>query len=265
MNINSGVGLYLLLLLMVVTSVVTAQTQLGDNPNGVNWKLWTGPAVDFTFTKKLEFSLNYQRSYDLKPEFRLVFTQSAASFQYDFTRYFSLKAGVIGTEYLSTGNRTHRYFIRTTINANLGKKISWSNGIQVEKHSCEEYRYDFRFIYITRLGLKKRIPFMKLAPSVSYWIYYNLGGNPIQYYNSLGEASVKQTPDGLHRGRLIININSKITKWLSISTYYLHQNEFNLVGTERGLNVVNPSNGKITRPFNEYNVIGLSLKFNTQL
>ena len=93
----------------------------------------------------------------------------------------------------------------------------------------------------------------------------NPGGNPVQYYDKSGLPSIKQTPDGLHRGRLIINLNSKINNILSISLYYINQKEFNLGINSKGLNVVNPSTGKITRPFDNYQVAGLTFTFNFDL
>jgi hypothetical protein len=100
---------------------------------------------------------------------------------------------------------------------------------------------------------------------VSYSLFYNIGGNPIQYYDKNEVSTVMQTPDGFHRGRLSLNLNSKISKYLSLSVYYMMQREFNLFTDDyHKINIVNPVTGNIIRRFQDYNVIGtsLSLDFN---
>ena len=139
----------------------------------------------------------------------------------------------------------------------MGKKITWTNSIQGEIHSANEKNYNYRIIYITRFAPRRKLDFLNLSPSISYWLFYNIGGKAIQYFDESGSPLAKDTPDGLHRGRFILNLSKKINHNLSLSLYYLNQHEFNLTGND--LNVVNPRNGKIIRPFSNYQVAGISL------
>lgn len=253
-----------LIVLNATWSVVIAQA----NPNedsGAEWKMWGGATVDMSFSRKTELSISYLRSYDLEETIRNSFNQSGASFTYDFNKKLDAKAGIVITQFPSSEKLTHRYYLRGSYMVRLGERINWTNGIQGERHSANENRFDYRFIYITRIALRKRLEFLRLAPSVSYWLYYNVGGSKIQYYDNFGQTSVKEASAGIHRGRLIMNLNSKVSDLLSVTAYYLRQNEFNLFTAKRGINVVNPVTGKITRPFNNYNVIGMSLKLNLDL
>ena len=246
---------YLFILLMTIGYSSEAQTK---------WKTWGNAGVDLSLSKKTALGFNHLRSYNLSNSFSNNFNQTSATIDHDFTKHLTGKAGVTLSQYPSSGTTTQRYYLRGTNKVRLGGVVNWFNGLQAELHSGNETRFRDRIIYITRFAPRHRLDFLHLSPSVSYWLYYNLGGNPIQYYDKSGLPSVKQTPDGLHRGRLIINLNSKINKNLSVAIFYLNQTEFNL-GNNKGLNVVNPSTGKITRPFDSYQVAGLTFTFNFNL
>jgi hypothetical protein len=193
------------------------------------------------------------------------FNQASASFSYDITKYLEAKAGYISTQSPASGKNTNRYFIRTMFKINLNDKFKWTNGVQAEKHSVNERRFDYRFIFITRLELRHRLEFLNLSPSISYWVFYNMGGSSIQYFDLEGHPTVKAAPEGIHRARLWINLNSKISDALAVSVYYLSQFEFNLVGQETRINVLNPVTGRIARPYSNYNVVGMTLKLNLDL
>jgi hypothetical protein len=145
----------------------------------------------------------------------------------------------------------------------LGKPLKWSHSIQAEKHSAEEPRFDYRIIYNTRISLAKRMQFLKLSPSIAYSLFYNIGGVPIAHYDDAGNLTERSTPDGLHRYRLQLNLNSKINKILNVSVYYMLQNEFNLGSDEtKYMNVKNPNTGRTSRRFDNFQVIGTSLNVN---
>ena len=145
--------------------------------------------------------------------------------------------------------------------------LNWSNAVQAEIHSKSETRYHYRFIYTTRISPKKRLDFLNLSPSVSYSLFYNIGGSPIQYYdNQTKEKTVRQTPDGFHRGRLQFNLNSKVTKHFSVAVYYMMQREFNLfVSDYHRMNITKPTTGRIVRAFDNFNVLGLTLQYDIDL
>lgn len=255
----------LLFILQATWSVLTAQTLPNEDSGGAKWKMWGGVAMDMAFSKKSEFSVSYLRAYNLGETIEANFNQGTASLSYDINKHLDAKAGITMSQFPASDKLTHRYYLRGSYSVNLGDRIRWTNGIQGERHSANENRFDYRFIYITRLALRKRLTFLRLAPSVSYWLYYNVGGSMIQYYDELGQPSVKESSVGIHRGRWMVNLNSKLNDLLSVSAYYIRQDEFNLLHADRGINVVNPETDKISRPFNNYNVIGMSLKFNLEL
>ena len=229
-----------------------------------DWKQWNTISADLAFTKKLQLGLGYQRGYNLSNQYQYEFSQGAVYLTYDPSRKFALSAGGIISSSASGVDDKNRGFIRASYKIKFGKLI-WSNGLQGELHSQAETKYRSRMIFMTRLSLKNRLRFLRLAPSVSYWLYHNNGGNPIQYYDPVTKLpSIKETADGFHRSRLTINLNSKINNQLSVSVYYKMQREFNM-GAGNDINVVNPRNGRITRRFDEFNVIGLSLDFQFDL
>ncbi len=244
------------LLLFSFISIVSISN--GQTP----WKNWDGASIDLSFAKKMDVSFNHLRTYDV-PGFQNNYNQTGANLGYDFTKNLSGKAGVTFTHFPANGITTSRVWLRGTYKLPIGETLNWFNGLQGEIHSANETRYSYRLIYQTRLATRHRVSFLKITPSVSYWLYYNIGGNAIQYYDESGSPLVQQTADGLHRGRFTINMNSKINQNISLNLYYLNQHEFNLAGHD--VNVVNPTTGKVSRPFNNYQVAGVSLAFSFDL
>lgn len=250
-------GIQLLFFLLFLSGVnLSAQTDL---------KSWNSAQLELSLTKKLDLRLSHLKAYDINNRFSSDFNQSSVRLDYDFTKRFSLSAGaVLGS--LSTADGANRVMLRVTFKTPIADVLSWSNSVQGEIHSANENRYRERIVWITRLGTRKRLDFLRLSPSVSYSLYYNIGGDPIQYYDKNEQPVVQQTPDGFHRGRLSFNLNSKITKHFSFTVYYMMQREFNFWTDEyHNINVVNPTTGKITRRFNDYNVIGTTMSFNFDL
>ncbi len=230
-------------------------------------KNWNTAQLNLSLTKKLDLRLSHLRAFDITNGYKSDFNQSSVHLSYDLTKKIDVSAGYTfgGSNSLTDGG--------SRISAKLGYKIkladvlSWSNSVQGEIHSLSETRYHYRIIYSTRLSPRKRLEFLNLSPSLSYSLFYNIGGSPIQYYDSkTGAPTVKQTPDGFHRGRFIINLNSKITKHFSVGIYYMMQREFNLFTSEfRKMNITKPITGKIVRAFDNYNVLGLSLQYDINL
>jgi len=221
------------------------------------WKNWSSIGLDIGLSKKTDIGVSHLRSYNLDNNFKNTFKQWNVKVDHDLTRRFSLRAGIILTKLVNDSISTNRFIVRGTYKTPILNIINWSNSLQGELHSPTQTRYNYRIIYMTRLAPKKRVGPLKLSPSVSYWLYYNLGGNAIQYYDETGSPLTLETPDGLHRGRFILSLNSKISKYLDLSLYYLNQHEFNLAGKD--MNVIDPNTGKVERPFSNFNVAGVSL------
>lgn len=263
-------GICLFIFTISASNIVLAQSPPQQSAASTNWKFWGAITVDLALSKESKITFGYLRSNDLNDSINTilsknVFNQFGTSFEYAFSDHLKTRAGILISQFPSSGNFLMRYFVKADYKINIGEKVKWTNGLVVEKHSSNENRFSYRFIYITQLGLRKRLDFLSLSPSVSYWLFYNVGGTKIQYYDDLGQPSELETPDGIHRGRLVLKLNSKISDMLDISVYYMKQTEFNLFNDYRSLNVVNPSTGKISRPFNNYNVIGVTINTNFDL
>lgn len=228
-----------------------------------SWQNWDAATVGLGLNKKTDLEISHQRAYDLTKSFTNSFNQSGISFDHDFTKKLSAKIGYKLTEYPSRGAISNRFLARATYKIRLAEVINWSNAIQGEVNTTVGKGNYYRVIYITRFAPRKRLNFLRLSPSISYWLYYNAGGNAIQYFDESGSPLAKQTPDGIHRGRFTLTLNSKINNNVSLSLYYMNQHEFNLAG--KPINVTNPSTGKIIKPFNNFQVIGLSLAFSFDL
>jgi hypothetical protein len=230
------------------------------------WRMWDAVDAGLSVNKKTDVKFSHLRSYNITDSFTNNFNQASAQIDYDLNKHFTIRASGMYSSFPSGSASTIRGILRFSHKFSPIKKFTWTNGLQFEYHSNNETRFRERFIYITRLSLRKRIKFLRLSPSISYWLYYNIGGNTIKYYDPTGATYIRNTPNGIHRSRIILNLNSKINNNLSVSVYYLKQKEFNfLCPDDRKMNVSNPNNGKIYRPFDSYNVAGLSLQLDFKL
>lgn len=225
-------------------------------------KIWSTVNLVVPVSKKIEFKFTYLRALDFK-QLDVDFNQNQMRIDYAFSKKLKLSVGGLSTASNSANAQDKkRLYICPEYTAILAKKVRWINGIQFETNSNSETRFKYRIQLQTRVGLKNRIKFLNLSPSIGYSLFYNLGGAPIQYFNEVGDKTVKQTPNGFHRGRLLINFNSKINNGFSLSFYYMAQQEFNfLTAPNRQMNVTNPKTGYIYRKFDNYHVIGISLAY----
>lgn len=248
MHLPATAVLFLISLFFCPSQNVYSQT---DSRN------WSAVNAHISLSKKTEVGVSHLRSYSLVNSFKNNFNESAVNLDYEFSKRFSSKFGVTLMHFPSTSITTNRLWVRSTFKARVADVINWYNGLQGEHHSENERRFRNRVIYQTRVAPVRRIGSLRLSPSVSYWLYYFNGGDSIQYYDGTGSPLYRRSADGIHRGRFKLNLNSKISQTFSVSLYYLSNNEFNLTGNK--MNVKNYSTGKISRPFNNYQVIGLSV------
>lgn len=229
----------------------------------ISWKGWNLAQLQFSVSKKLDVKLSHLRAFDISNGLNADFNQSAIHAEYELNRSWEVAAGFVkgGSSTLTDGSS--RITARFGYKTRLANVVNWSNSIQGEVHSVKETRFRNRIVWTSRLSPRKRLDFLHLLPSVSYALFYNIGGNSLQYYDpKTGLPVVKQTPDGFHRGRLQFTMNSKITQHLSLSIYYMAQREFNLFSSEfRRINIVKPATGRVVRAFDDYNVAGLNLTY----
>lgn len=246
---------YLLLLITICLFADKAMTQS-------EWRSWMSASVEASLSPKFDLRTTYLRSSDINNGWKNNFNQLSVSAGYDLTKRWSVLSGLMQTSFPAGGASTIRTYARLTYRIPISGILTFSNGIQAEWHSKEENRFRNRIIWISRIGNRKRLPFLNLNLSASYWLYYNLGGSTIRYFDPAGTVIMRQSPDGFHRGRLYLTASSRINRNFSLSVFYMNQNEFNLLSTEyRKINIVNPATGKTTRSFDKYNVAGLSLSY----
>jgi hypothetical protein len=225
-----------------------------------DWHSWNSVAANAEITKKLSATIGHTRAFNMSNSFAPTFSQTSFQLSYDHSRQWDFSTGVqfISPAQSTSGTRT-RLFIRAAHTKRI-EQFNWTNSLRLETNSQNENRFRQRVIISTRLGLRKRLPFLNLSPSIMYSLFYNIGGNPIRYYDKENVLIARQTPDGFHRGRLTLNVNTKINDMLRLSVFYMRQHEFNFLSSDtRKMNVFDPVRNRVLRPFDNFNVIGLSL------
>jgi Protein of unknown function (DUF2490) len=226
-------------------------------------KAWGAVSVQIPVVKNVGFNIEHLRGYNATNNFKNEFNQFQGRLGVKIGNNIDMAFGDIVTLTPGSAGITNRVFIRGTHKVKIGDVLRWRNAIQAEMHSNNETRYHYRAVLSSRINLKSRLTPLRLAPSVTGFVFYNMGGKAIQYYDSNKQPIAKQTPDGIHRARLLFNLNSKISDRFNISLYYMMQKEFNLANNPyHNMNIINPVSGKTIRPFDNYNVAGITLGIN---
>lgn len=137
--------------------------------------------------------------------------------------------------------------------------------ITAERH-LQERRYDGRVIGALNLDYSGLDIFrtVNIRPFINGQLYYFLGGNWIKQYESTGEVIRRSPTYGFHRLRLRLGLAVSPCSWLQLSAFYLIQNEFNTRHAQiyhHRINEINPSTGKVTRPFSDYRAWGAGVTF----
>lgn len=224
---------------------------------------WNSVGITIPTGKKTDFRFNELGSFIPSNGYSLLFAQTMAAISYDVTKHFSLKFGD-ALNYIpgSTNSLRNRIFVKGTIDNKFSEVLKAEHSLQFELHDKNETRYHERIIFINRLSLRHRFSPLNLRPSLSYSLYYNIGGKTVQYFDKVGDPTVAQTPDGFHRGRFYAMLNSKISKHFQLNLYFMNQKEFNFLAPQnKQINVYNPSTGKLSRPYDNFNALGLSLQY----
>lgn len=249
---------FLVLVTLILTGIIPASSY-GQN----DWRAWNSFSVGLPLTKNLDGRIAYLRSTDITNGiFENNFNWYQFRLNYEINRNWDVRMGTTWMNQPASGATTNRIFIDAFHRIKLNKRFVLKNGVQFETHNNVENRYDQRIILMSRLGLRRRLRILNVAPSVSYNLYYNIGGSPLTYYNESAIVIAQNSPNGFHRGRILINFNFKLSDPIRLSIYYMNQHEFNLLSSETNkINVFNPVKGNIQRPFNNYNVVGIALSY----
>ena len=226
-------------------------------------RLWNSLSVGAPLTENLSIKGSYLKSLDLSsPELQTSFNWYALKLGYQINSDWTVDLGTAWMNLPSSGRTTNRIFVEANHRIKLDRKFVLRNSVQFERHNEQEQRFDYRFIFSSRIGLRKRLDFLKVAPSLTYNLFYNIGGAPVRYFHEQGEEIARDGANGFHRGRIMANFNFKLSDPLRLSVYYMNQHEFNLVLSETNkINVTNPNNGRIQRPFNNQHIIGIALSY----
>jgi hypothetical protein len=226
-------------------------------------RIWNSYSIGAPLTENLSVKGSFMKSLDLSgQEIETSFNWYALKLGYQINRDWTLDFGTAWMHLPSAGRTTNRIFVEGTHRLNLDKKFVLRNSLQFESHNDQEPRFDYRFILSSRLGLRKRLDFLNVAPSLTYNLFYNIGGAPIRYFNEQGEEFAREAASGFHRGRITANFNFKLSDPIRLSLYYMNQHEFNLVLSQTNkINVLNPNTGRIQRPFNNQHIIGIALSY----
>lgn len=248
-----------LFLLCVILFFGTKQESFGQYQT----RLWNSYSLGAPLTDKLSIRGSFLKSLDLSsPEIQTSFNWYAFKLSYQIDKDLSVNIGTAWMTLPSSNRTTNRIFVEGTHRIKLDKTFNLRNSLQFERHNDQESRFDYRFILSSRIGLRKRLDFLKVAPSLTYNLFYNIGGSPVRYFNEQGEQIARDAANGFHRGRITANFNFKLSGPLRLSVFYMNQHEFNLVLSETNkINVLNPTNGRIQRPFNNQHIIGISLSY----
>lgn len=226
-------------------------------------QVWTGAGLEIQMSEKFDLDIKGMTSFIPADNFDLNFAQATMALSYDIAPNWKIDIGdQVNIIPASSRMVRNRIYTRGTYEFKFSEQFKSTHALQVEFHSANEIRYSERFILINSITTRHRLTALKLRPSISYWLYYNVGGDPIQYYDVNGDKMVSQSANGFHRGRLYLSLNSKISDHFRLGAYFMNQREFNFLTPEyRDINVLNPNSGNIARDFNNYNVAGLSLTF----
>lgn len=226
-------------------------------------RIWNSYSIGVPLTENLDIKGSFLKSLDPSgQEIETSFNWYALKLGYQINKDWALDFGTAWMHLPSSNRTTNRIFVEGTHRLKLDKKFVLRNSLQFETHNDQEPRFDYRFILSSRIGLRKRLDFLNVAPSLTYSLFYNIGGAPVRYFNEQGEEYAREAADGFHRGRITANFNFKISDPIRLSLYYTNQHEFNLVLSETNkINVLNPNTGRIQRPFSNQHIIGIALSY----
>jgi hypothetical protein len=223
------------------------------------WQSRNSIGVSIPVIEKLDFSYSHMQAFSITDKFSPAFSQHAFNLDYQIDKNW--QAGT-AFQLISPAGRpdARRRFIVKLGHQQKFSKITWTNTLRFETNSANERRFRQRIAFSTRVGLRKRLDFLNLAPAITYTMFYNIGGSPIRYYDENEQLIARQSPDGVHRSRLTLSLNSKVNDYLRITLYYMRQQEFNFLNSDtRKMNVYDPVRNRTLRPFDNFNTLGLSL------
>lgn len=282
--------------LLLCISLLSITTLLGQDLTN-DTKTWFGYAVNLSIGKRFKGKVSQLYSIDLRNILRLGFTQTDVMVAYKVMSRHYLQFEFSNAQYPWGSNfeRLGRLnnalnlvgYQRLTLNYNFShrllkknKKLKLKHYIIAQVFFPQPEKHRARFIYSFRLYYSDKKWFWRMSPYISSSVYYYLGGNPIAYYNEVGDVLAYQAPNGFHRFRIKTGVSFKPLKKtpLTITLYGIMQWEFNLnLFPYTQMNYRRPvpissirypyePNSTITeQPFNNYTTIGVQISYRIRI
>ncbi|MFH6771050.1 DUF2490 domain-containing protein [Gaetbulibacter aestuarii] len=228
--------------------------------------LWTLLGVNADLNDKFDLSYYQLHSFSFNSS-SLNFIQPDLELGYDLAPDWDVKLGYSPTFSLDgvAGNQLvyHRISARVRLSSHLGRRFRMKNALVAEQHFTQRSKFKQRYYY--RLDLYYRdtdLPW-RLRPFVNQRFYYYANGQKLQYFNTDGEPTAYESPNGFHAYRLQIGVKVYPIDHFNFSIFYLKQKEFNSrLFNSRDINTIDPNTNTVSRKFYDFTTIGLSCSYN---
>ncbi|MDC8005274.1 hypothetical protein POV27_14525 [Aureisphaera galaxeae] len=219
--------------------------------------------LDYRFTKKTKLQTGFLSAFNAD-NYDPFFYQFKLGLDYRFNKRISGK--VFYKPILLKGNTEGTW--RDRFGASLDYRstlfgLPLRNRITAEGFFPTFNKYQYRFVYYIKLNFKNDFLPLRATPYINYQLYYYLGGNPLDYYDEDGETLLASNPpNGFHRYRIGAGIRFRAERGLYVTLYYIWQEEFNTTFQDfRQINILNRNQTSIRYPFNDYQVLGVSVSY----
>jgi hypothetical protein len=219
--------------------------------------------LDYKLNEKVHLQVGELFSFKTGT-YNLQFTQFKLGGSYRFTERIS--SDIYFKPMLFKGSSRDIWYQRLSASFNYRSTIftlPLKNTLTAEWFSPQLQKYRYRFIYSIKLYFKNKFLPLRATPYLRGQLYYYLDGKPLNYWDENGETLLaRNSPNDFHRYRLSAGIRFRPAKHFYVTLYYIQQEEFNTTFTKyRQLNILNKSQTAIKYPFNDYQVLGLSLTY----
>jgi len=218
--------------------------------------------LDYRLNKKSKIKIG--QLYCINTPSRLQYIQHKLGWEYRINKEWSIDTYYKGMFF--RGNSKNIWYHRFSSAIKKRDKLfglPLQNSINSEFFFPKLNKFQYRFIYTLKYSFKNKFLPLRATPYIKYQLYYYLNGNSLDYYDDSGEELIiSQAPNDFHRYRLSGGIRFRAAKYFYITVYYIWQEEFNtLLTNNREINILNQNQTKIKYPYNDYQVIGLSLSY----
>lgn len=228
-------------------------------------RVWTSYQAQARLSEGWQISAGQTFMFSQQP-FELSSIQNAANLMYRFNGKYNASFGYVRSSDPSDPDQEarNRLQARFGYRAKLGK-FRVTNSLRGEWHFPEASKFEYRIRYGLRVSRGNWGLPLNTTPFINNELHYYLSGRPLQYRDELGNPLVRQSPDGLHAHRITIGASFRPFNGAYATLSYMKQTEFNLGDRYREINVTDPRDGRILRPFNNFSVLTLSFAYRLDL